>query len=309
MTNNHQATISPEKHILISAKTVGQAIDTWLAGKSRLTQHGYLVDIKQFFACCFEGFPYESVLGQDILILKDIKLESIQSFANHLMSFNRSKNTIGRKITAIKSFFTFLQKTGVIAGNPGSLIAPKIDRSISAKRFIDQYGMKKLLSMPATKETPKEKRDRIIVKTLYYTALRANEMCSITWKNIILKSNGSAIIELSGKGDKHRSVLIPAHLVEDLLSIKKEGSELLFQSRESGNLTTRQLQRIVKDVAVKHGLSAEISPNYLRHSHASNALDNGASILLIKNTLGHSSIATTERYLHAKITECSSMYL
>lgn len=83
----------------------------------------------------------------------------------------------------------------------------------------------------------------------------------------------------------------------------------MFRSREVGTLDASQVHRIVKAAAARAGLSADVSTHWFRHAHASHSLDRGATIYLVQATLGHASVATTGRYLHARSTDSSARYL
>ena len=83
----------------------------------------------------------------------------------------------------------------------------------------------------------------------------------------------------------------------------------MFRSRRGGHLHPSQLLRIVRRAAKRAGITKAVSPHWLRHGHASHALDRGAPIHLVQATLGHASVATTGRYLHARPSESSSTYL
>ena len=87
------------------------------------------------------------------------------------------------------------------------------------------------------------------------------------------------------------------------------GDEPVFRSRKGGALDASQVHRIVKAAAARAGLPPEVSAHWLRHAHASHALDRGAPISLVKTTLGHASVATTDRYLHARPNDSSARYL
>ncbi len=83
----------------------------------------------------------------------------------------------------------------------------------------------------------------------------------------------------------------------------------VFVSRKGSPLSTSQALRIVRKAAVRAGIDKNVSPHRLRHCHGSHALDRGAAVHLVQATLGHGSVATTGRYLHARPTESSSKYL
>ena len=121
-----------------------------------------------------------------------------------------------------------------------------------------------------------------------------------------------------GKGSKSRPVLVPTRLFEELSALALPELEApLFRSQKKGAdgsprpITTRQAERIVKQAARAAGLknASSVSPHWLRHAHASHAMDRGAKIHLVQATLGHSDISTTGRYLHARPDESSALYL
>ena len=114
-----------------------------------------------------------------------------------------------------------------------------------------------------------------------------------------------------GKGNKTRTVLLPLSVWAALISIRGTAADdaPIFRSRRGGHLDVSQVVRVVKAAAKRAGLSAAVSPHWMRHAHASHALDRGAPIHLVQTTLGHASVATTGRYLHARPTESSSRYL
>lgn len=120
---------------------------------------------------------------------------------------------------------------------------------------------------------------------------------------------------LLGKGQKTSTVLLPAELWNELCSIRGDAgaNAPVFQSREGDalgrQLDRTQVYRIVADAAKRAGIQGKISPHWLRHAHASHSLEQGAPIHLVQTTLGHSSIATTSRYLHARPSDSSGLYL
>ncbi len=129
---------------------------------------------------------------------------------------------------------------------------------------------------------------------------------------------GGGQLGVFGKGQKTRPVLVPEGLFEDLSALALPGLEApLFRSQKKGPdgsprpITTRQAERIVKGAARKAGLknASDVSPHWLRHAHASHAMDRGAKIHLVQATLGHSDISTTGKYLHARPDESSALYL
>jgi integrase/recombinase XerD len=155
----------------------------------------------------------------------------------------------------------------------------------------------------------KSKRDRLLLKMLYATGARVGELCQLTWQDIKPTDTG-ARITLFGKGDKTRVILIGGEMCQELLQLKDEDSGVIFRSRKGGKaITTTQAYRIVRDAADRVGITGNVSPHWLRHSHASHALDNNAPIHTVQKSLGHSSITTTERYLHSNPKDSSGLYI
>jgi integrase/recombinase XerD len=117
-----------------------------------------------------------------------------------------------------------------------------------------------------------------------------------------------------GKGDKTRVVVLPGELWSQLLQLRSGAGEdePVFASRNrdrGGHMHRYSVDRIVKAAAKRAGIQGDVSPHWLRHAHASHALERGAKIHLVQATLGHSSVAVTSRYLHARPEESSGLYL
>ena len=115
-----------------------------------------------------------------------------------------------------------------------------------------------------------------------------------------------------GKGGKTRVVLLSQSTWQALVSIRgdPEPEAPVFASRKGGgHLDASQIHRIVRAAARRAGIKGNVSPHWFRHAHASHALDRGCPIHLVQATLGHASVATTGKYLHARPTESSSRYL
>jgi integrase/recombinase XerD len=174
-----------------------------------------------------------------------------------------------------------------------------------AERILSEAGIHRMLSLE-----PGE-RNRAILTLLYASGVRVSELCGLRWRD--LQSNGdSAQITVFGKGGKTRAIRLPVSVWQQLTRLRGEdnGAQPLFRSRKKGGaLTPVGVLRIVRRAARRAGIDVAVSPHWLRHAHASHALDRGAPIHLVQATLGHASITTTGRYLHAKPTDSSSRFL
>ena len=170
-------------------------------------------------------------------------------------------------------------------------------------------------------------RDRILLRLAYATAFRVSELVSMRWRDLHDRDGGGGQITVLGKGSKFRSSLVRPAVWDEVRALARldrtsrsaiptflaDGSlnpdAPVFRSRNGVPLGIKQVWRIVRRAAIEAGLTANVSPHWLRHAHASHALDRGAPIHLVRDSLGHSSIATTNRYLHARPTEHSERFL
>jgi integrase/recombinase XerD len=150
-----------------------------------------------------------------------------------------------------------------------------------------------------------------MLKLLYAGGLRVSELCGLRWRDLQARSEAEGQINVYGKGGKTRVVLLPVTIWKELVSLREAAgfNDPVFRSQKGGHLHPSQVMRIVRAAAHRAGIDANVSPHWLRHAHASHSLDRGAPIHLVQATLGHASIATTGRYLHARPQDSSARYL
>jgi integrase/recombinase XerD len=174
-----------------------------------------------------------------------------------------------------------------------------------AQRILDEGEVATLI------EAAPEGRNRVLLRLLYVSGVRAAELCGLRWRDALPRQEGGQIT-VFGKGGRTRTILLKPKVWQQLLSVKDGAgaADCIFRSRKGGGqLDTSQIRRIVYAAASKAGIEKRVSPHWLRHAHASHALERAAPIHLVQATLGHASLATTGRYLHARPTESSSFYL
>jgi site-specific recombinase XerD len=153
-------------------------------------------------------------------------------------------------------------------------------------------------------------RNRVLLTVLYGGGLRISEVCGLRWRDLMARDEaGQATV--FGKGGKTRAVLLSASTWKVLMALRGEAPSdaPVFRSRKGGALDPSAVHRVVKAAAARAGLPSEVSAHWLRHAHASHSLDRGAPIHLVQATLGHASVATTGRYLHARPSESSARFL
>jgi integrase/recombinase XerD len=278
-----------------TATTVSeQLVNMWLHGKSPCTAEYYRLYAKRFLE--FVGKP-----------LHLVTLAEVQGFATFLEESGLAVSTQYTILAAIKSLLSFGNKTGVLPVNVGALLTlPKATDSLS-ERILSELEVQTMIVLETNP------RNRALLRLLYLAGLRVSELCQLQWKN--LQSRGeSGQVTVKGKGSKTRSILLPKSLWVELMQLRGEAAadEPVFRSRkgnQAGHLTRERVHQIVKAAAKRAGIEGKVSPHWLRHAHATHALERGAKIHLVADTLGHSSVAVTGRYLHARPEESSSLYL
>ncbi|HEX4207587.1 MAG TPA: tyrosine-type recombinase/integrase [Ktedonobacteraceae bacterium] len=212
-------------------------------------------------------------------------------------------------INAIKSLFSFAVKFGYMQINLGQALSAPKARDELAQRILSEAEVIRLIDRTTNR------RDHALFRLLYHAGLRVSEIVALKWEDVREVETG-AILSLWGKGEKQRYVPISQGMYQELLELEGhyQGKDrYVFRSRKGKNGTvpmdTRQVERLTLDAAKRAGIDGNVSPHWLRHSNASHALDNGAPIHVVKESLGHSSLVTTTRYAHIKPGTGSSQYI
>jgi integrase/recombinase XerD len=252
-------------------------IDAWLHGTPETTQRAYRREIR-------------TLLGYTGKSLQDITIFDLQAYErDELMS--KADTSRKRAISAIRSLYAWLLRAGLIQVNPSALIRlPKINETI-ADRYLTPDEVYAVIGQA---KTP---RDKAMMELMYYGGLRVSEIVALTWNDIRTQEDGNAVLSVIGKGGKLRRVSIDAEMLQVLQAQRVDGRDSVFASRKHGEMSTTQAQRIVVDAGLAVGI--DCSPHFFRHAHASEALEQGVNIANVRDELGHASIATTNKYVHA----------
>jgi integrase/recombinase XerD len=209
-----------------------------------------------------------------------------------------------RALTAVKSLLAFRQEIGYLPFNVVAAVKLRPDREGLARRILEESEVARLIEAAA------EGRDRGLLKLLYVSGVRVSELCGLQLCDAMPWTGGGQIT-VFGKGGKTRTLLLKPKVWAQPLALRRDAGavDLMFPSRKrGGHLNPSQVRRIVYATA-KAGLEQKVSPHGMRYAHASHALDRSAPIHLVQATLGHASVSTIRRYLHARPTEISSFYL
>ena len=155
---------------------------------------------------------------------------------------------------------------------------------------------------------PRARRNQALLQFLYYTGARVAEACGLEWRDLQDLAGARPVVAIHGKGGRTRHVALPldcARAVAQLQPAAPDPESPVFRTRSGRALVRWAATQIVKTAARRAGLSARVSPHWLRHAHASHALDRGAAVHVVQHTLGHASLATTTRYVHVQPGESS----
>lgn len=307
-------------------KHLGQLIDDFLmylkTGKnsSELTLVNYASDLGQLAEFLSEliNQPVESIQPDQITHL------SIRQYLGHLQFLGRSRATIARKMAAIRSFFKYLIRQGLISKSPVELVGtPKREKKLPG--FLNATDAAKLVESPS-ENSLLGIRDRAILEVLYGAGLRVSELVGLNLGDVDLV-NG--YLRIMGKGNKERIVPLGScaslALEEYAQTSRKvfiqrsrgkqasvannsEWETAVFLNRQGGRLSSRGVREIVKKYARQSGLSSEVHPHMLRHSFATHLLDGGADLRSVQELLGHARLSTTQVYTHITREQLRRVY-
>jgi len=237
---------------------------------------------------------------------KDITDRSVQDFRLWL---NRQPGTAGAGtmkrrtqnyyLIALRAFLKHLQRQSITSLSPERIELAKVpERSLD---LISSAELERLMKAPDTSEL-KGLRDKAMLELLFSTGLRVSELCALD-NDIDLTRDE---LSVRGKGDKVRVVFLSGtakKAVMAYLKARKDMEEALFVSSSRGKqaptrLTPRSVESMVKHYAIKAGITKKVTPHVIRHSFATDLLENGADLRSVQALLGHANIATTQVYTH-----------
>ena len=275
---NHQ---NAQHNIATRASNDTAIVESWLAGMaSEATRLNFAKTAERFL----------SELSIRGLSLRTAAVEDVRE-AIALLCVDSATSTARQYAQRVKSLL------GYLSFNAGAAIKTKSGGSDLAKRIASETEIALLIRAAPTN------RDRLIIQVGYAGGLRVSELVALTWSDVIDRDAGAVQIHVVGKGQKVRQVILPEVVGKPLMESRGglPATASLFPSRKGGTpLLARAVNRMIKIAAAKTGVNPDISAHWLRHAHASHALDRGATIAEVKDTLGHANVATTSGYLHAR---------
>ena len=203
-------------------------------------------------------------------------------------SDSMKRRTQNYYLIALRAFLKYLQREGIETLSPERIELARVsERSLD---LISSAELERLMKAPDG-DDPKSLRDRAILELLFSTGLRVSELCALTTDLDLARDEFS----VRGKGDKVRVVFLSGRAkraVAAYLKVRKSMDESLFL------ITPRSVETLVKRYAIKAGITKKVTPHVIRHSFATDLLENGADLRSVQALLGHANIATTPVYTH-----------
>lgn len=236
----------------------------------------------------------------------------VKEYLEYLYSKGLNRNSISRKLSAIRSFYNYLLKENIVKINHFKEISnPKKAKTLP--KYAKDNDLEKMFNS-FDKEKPLDQRNSLILEMLYATGVRVNELVNIKI-NDIDKYNHS--IKILGKGSKERIVFYGS-FCEDALNLyledgrnkllNRKDTSYLFINKNGSKLSDRYVREIINKVVRKCEIDYHISPHTLRHTFATDMLNAGADLMSVKELLGHSTLNTTSIYTHVSNEQIKKIY-
>jgi len=245
--------------------------------------------------------------------LEEVDKRILRDYMSWLMDQGVVKPSIARKLSAIRSFYRYLMREGVISSNPlEKASSPKLDKRLPS--FLTVGETVRLLEVPDLAK-PQGQRDRALLELLYASGLRVSELVSLDLEQVNLNTNE---IRVRGKGSKERMVLIGEPAAQALNTylgrgrpelLGKKRSSAVFLNRYGGRLPARRVQKILGKYANAANIDKRVHPHLLRHTFATHLLDGGADLRVVQELLGHAQLSSTQIYTHVTQSQARKIYL
>ena len=256
-------------------------------GLSNNTVSSYKNDIKSFFLW----------LDENSFNPLNINASDANNYVSKLFGDGLKSSSVNRKISAIKSFFIFLQKKKIIMKSPiADIVMPKQEKYLPVS--MSEEEVERLLNSPDL-NIQIERRDKAMIEVLYATGIRISELTNLKLTDLDINRS---VLNVFGKGSKERLVPFGEKAAESLnlyLTDRKDlKSKEIFLSNRGTKISRSAFWQRIKIYTKRENLKISISPHTLRHAFATHLLNRGADLRSVQILLGHSDLSTTQIYTH-----------
>ncbi len=269
----------------------------YLKNVKRYSSHtltAYKEDLEQFLSYC--------CTINDIRGAEDVTPKIVREWVMIKMAEGMKVPTVRRKLSTLRTFFRYLMREGLVKDDPTEMvITPKMGKKLPV--FVPDYQMDELLDAKELQEDSFPVwRDRLVLLTAYFTGMRRSELVGLRIRDIDF--SGKSLV-ITGKGNKQRLVPLAEELIEDMkayLRLRQEvvttGHDYFFVTDKGAPVYDKFIYRLVEKYLSQYTTLSKKSPHVLRHTFATQLLNNGACIEAIRELLGHSDLAATQIYTH-----------
>lgn len=282
------------------------------------TARAYHSDLEQLL----ESLAQSVDVAVERLELEHFTEDRCREYLGQLFGAGVGKGSVGRKLSALRSFVRFARRRGWVTDDPTAALGqPK--RDVKVPQYLSEGEMASLLEMPdATK--PLGRRDRALLELCYASGLRLSEIVGLDLDDVNLSTR---MVRVLGKGRKERLVpfnrtaaealrlylpdrdaLARSSVTPAVERSRRATPEPLFVNYRGTRLSTRTVDRLVRRYVAQCSARFGISPHALRHSFATHLLERGADLRGIQELLGHARLSTTQRYTHVSLAQVKKVY-
>ena len=282
----------------------------------------YLTNVKEYSVNTKESYAYD--IAEYLLFIqnipvdkKEIKKEHIQEYLIYLNNRNISKLSIKRRLCAIRAFYKYLVKFKISSNNPFETVS-SVKGEKKLPHFLSEKEITELLDSNEKRTDFLKDRDQAVLELMYASGLRASEVINLRIKDIDFDAK---VLKIKGKGNKERLIPFNNHAKNALLKYinntrhelvlkneEKNSGDIVFLNSNGKQITRRGIEYLINQVVVKTGFNLKVHPHMLRHSFATELLNNGADLRTIQELMGHSSISTTSIYTHVSFNDLQKTY-
>lgn len=267
----------------------GHLVTLWLAQRPESTRRVY-EPVAQDFQLALKGAS-----------IRDVDAATVIGWAEQLEG---EPSTRARKVSTVKSLLTFAWRTGYTVHNVGRVLRCVKVPSKVHERILEEPEMKELFAAASPG------RDRAFLRLMYVSGARISELVTLRWVDLGQPGRMTVL----GKGKKVRTLVVPQAVLNEVRALKPQGAELtapVFTSKRAPGspLDVRDAREIVYRARRAAHQDRRVAPHWLRHSHATHALDHGCPIHRLQASLGHANVSTTSVYLHVRPNEGSSDFI
>ncbi|MDD4275290.1 MAG: tyrosine recombinase XerC [Desulfobacter postgatei] len=277
-------------------------------GYSAHTLRAYFTDIKSFVLFYLDTCNCNDETWQQAFEKRVQQVDKmiVRRYLAAQTALKKSKKTLSRRLSALKSFFDYLVRAGLIGLNPADTIPfPKLEKTLPRAMGIDDI-FRLLDTMK--RDTWMDRRNLAMFETFYSTGMRIGELHMLNIQDIDFHAG---LIRVLGKGNKARIMPVGRRALDAVQTYRadfKENFPAVFLNKDFRRLGRRSIRRILDKVVMECGLGLKISPHTLRHTFATHMLDSGADLRGIQEILGHVSLSTTQVYTHVSMDHLMAVY-